>query len=199
MSYFFESFPKVKYDIDKSGREINVTNLLLRYQFRNFSLYKDRSTVFYDHVVEEGERPDITADTFYGDSTLSWVVLFVNEIVDPLYDWPLDYLDFKNYISNKYKYQGSLVNQGGIEWAQSNIHHYEWVYQPASILFDGTQVKKKFHIVDESTYNSKTPSERRAVSYYTHEDEINADKRNIRILSQQFLPKLLAEAESIFE
>ena len=199
MSYFFESFPKVKYDIDKSGREINVTNLLLRYQFRNFSLYKDRSTVFYDHVVEEGERPDITADTFYGDSTLSWVILFVNEIIDPLYDWPLDYLDFKNYVSNKYKYQGSLVNQGGIEWAQGNIHHYEWVYQPASILFDGTQVKKKFYIVDEATYNTKTPSERRAVSYYTHEDELNSDKRNIRILSQQFLPKLLAEAESIFE
>ena len=199
MSYFFESFPKVKYDIDKSGREINVTNLLLRYQFRNFSLYKDRSTVFYDHVVEEGERPDITADTFYGDSTLSWVILFVNEIIDPLYDWPLDYLDFKNYVSNKYKYQGSLVNQGGIEWAQGNIYHYEWVYQPASILFDGTQVKKKFYIVDEATYNTKTPSERRAVSYYTHEDELNSDKRNIRILSQQFLPKLLAEAESIFE
>ena len=199
MSYFFESFPKVDYDIDKTGKLKTVINPLVRYQFRNFPLYKNKSTIFYDHVVEEGERPDITADTFYGDSTLSWVVLFVNEIVDPLYDWPLDYLDFKNYISNKYKYQGSLVNQGGIEWAQSNIHHYEWVYQPASILFDGTQVKKKFHIIDESTYNSKTPSERRAVSYYTHEDEINADKRNIRILSQQFLPKLLAEAESIFE
>jgi hypothetical protein len=199
MSYFFESFPKVDYDIDKTGKLKTVINPLVRYQFRNFPLYKNKSTVFYDHVVEEGERPDITADTFYGDSTLSWVVLFVNEIIDPLYDWPLDYLDFKNYISNKYKYQGSLVNQGGIEWAQSNIHHYEWVYQPASILFDGTQVKKKFHIVDESTYNSKTPSERRAVSYYTHEDEINSEKRNIRILSQQFLPKLLAEAESIFE
>lgn len=199
MSYFFESFPKVNYDIDKSGKFKNVTNPLVRYQFRNFSLYKDRTTIFYDHIVEEGERPDITADRFYNDPTLSWVVLFTNEIVDPLYDWPLDYMDFKNYVQNKYKYQGSLVNQGGIEWAQSNVHHYEWVYQPSTTLFDGTQVKKKFHIVDESTYNSKTPSERRSVSYYTNEDEINSQKRNIRILSSQFLPKLLQEVESIFE
>ena len=82
MSYFFESFPKVKYDIDKSGREINVTNLLLRYQFRNFSLYKDRSTVFYDHVVEEGERPDITADTFYGDSTLKNLLVHSKNVAE---------------------------------------------------------------------------------------------------------------------
>ena len=116
-----------------------------------------------------------------------------------MYDWPLDYLDFKNYIKEKYRYQGSLVNQGGIEWAQRNIHHYEWVYQQQSVLFDGTKVEKKFYIVDESTYNSKTPSERRAVSYHTFESELNDDKRKIRILSNQFIPKLLAEVESIFE
>ena len=60
-------------------------------------------------------------------------------------------------------------------------------------------MEKKFHIIDESTYNSKTPNERRAVSYYTNEDEINADKRKIRILGNQYIPKLLAEVESIFE
>ena len=56
-----------------------------------------------------------------------------------------------------------------------------------------------FYIVDESTYNSKTPNERRAVSYHTFESELNDDKRKIRILSNQFIPKLLAEVESIFE
>ena len=199
MSFFFESFPKIQFDIDKTGKFKTVTNPLVRYQFRNFSLYRDKSTVFYDHVVEEGERPDHIADRYYDDPQLSWVVLFVNNVIDPLYDWPLDYLDFKNYIKEKYRYQGSLVNQGGIEWAQRNIHHYEWVYQQQSVLFDGTKVEKKFYIVDESTYNSKTPSERIAVSYHTFESELNDDKRKIRILSNQFIPKLLAEVESIFE
>ena len=199
MPFFFESFPKVDYDINKSGKFKNVTNPLVRYQFRNFSLYKDRTTVFYDHLVEEGERPDIIADRYYEDSTLHWVVLFVNEIVDPLYDWPLDYIEFKNYLTEKYKYQGSLVNQGGIEWAQGNIHHYEWVYQQPKILFDGTKVEKKFYIVDEATYNSKLPTERRAVSYHTFENELNEEKRKIRILSKTFLPKFLSEVESIFE
>ena len=199
MAFYFNSFPNIQYDINKTNSFKSVQNVLVRFQFKNFPLYKDKSTNFYDHIVEEGERPDHIADRYYDDPTLSWVVLFVNNIVDPLYDWPLDYVEFTNYVRDKYKYQGSLVNQGGIEWAQQNIHHYEWVYQQQNVLFDGTKVEKKFHIIDESTYNSKLPSERRAVSYHTYDSELNEDKRKIRILSNRFLPKLIDEVERILE
>ncbi len=199
MPYFFNNFPDVKYDVNKNDKFQTVKNILLRYQFRDFPLYKNKTSVFYQHNVEEGQRPDIIAERYYKDASLHWIVLITNNIIDPYYDWPLDYTEFQNYVREKYRYQGSLVNQGGIEWAQSNIHHYEWEYQQQSVQFDGTIIPKKFYIVDESTYNSKLPDERRAVSYYVNEQEINDNKRTINILKDSYVPQFLREAESIFE
>ena len=197
MSYFFENFPKVNYDIDKTNKFSEIPNILLRYRFRDFPIYRDKTLVFYEHNVEEGQRPDIIAAKYYGNATLSWIILLTNDILDPYYDWPLDYQDFKNYMREKYRYAGSLEGKGGIEWSQSNIHHYEWVYQPQSVQFDNSIIEKKFYIVDEATYNSKLPSERRSVSYYTYEQELNDNKRKIKILKKEFVPRILKEAETI--
>jgi hypothetical protein len=109
MPYFFNNFPDVKYDVNKNDKFQTVKNILLRYQFRDFPLYKNKTSVFYQHNVEEGQRPDIIAERYYKDASLHWIVLITNNIIDPYYDWPLDYTEFQNYVREKYRYQGSLV------------------------------------------------------------------------------------------
>ena len=38
--------------------------------------------------------PENIADRYYGDSTLHWIVLLTNNILDPYFDFPLNYRNF---------------------------------------------------------------------------------------------------------
>jgi len=67
------------------------------------------------------------------------------------------------------------------------------------VLFDGTIVPEKVIVVDETTYNTLTATERREVSNYTYEERLNESKRTIKILEKEYLNQFLDEAKSIFE
>ena len=95
MSNYFNIFPKIDYDISKSGITKNVVDLTVRYAIK--TKIKNRSATYYNYIIKDGERPDTLANRFYDDSKLDWVVLMVNDIVDPLYDWPLNYQNFLNF------------------------------------------------------------------------------------------------------
>ena len=79
------------------------------------------------------------------------------------------------------------------------MHHYEHIIQTQSVLFDGTIVPEKVIVVDETTYNTLTATERREVSNYTYEERLNESKRSIKVLHVDFLTQFLDEAERIFE
>lgn len=107
---YFQKFPYTLYSLDdgKSGQIIQnilIRNKILESVKTNFSLYDE-----YD--IKDGDTPEIIAYKFYGDSNLHWLVLHMNEILDPRFDWPLDYAKFTDYLSSKY----TDVN---------NIDHYE--------------------------------------------------------------------------
>lgn len=90
----FSYYNTVAYD------EQNVTNILLRARIRDAILAQ--SVVYYDYVVRDGERPDIVAEKYYGSADHTWILFYVNRMLDPLYDWPLFYDDFKTYMKSKY-------------------------------------------------------------------------------------------------
>lgn len=94
MSGYFEKFPLISYSNNI------VTNILAKVVFTEVA--KKTTTTFYPYIIENGERPDLIAENYYGDSKYSWVVYLSNYLIDPYYEWPLNENEFKEYIVSKY-------------------------------------------------------------------------------------------------
>jgi hypothetical protein len=80
----------------------------------------NNTSSYYVLELEDGDTPEILAEKIYGDSGVGWLIIYANNILDPQFDWPLDYRSFSKYIIGKY---------GSIENAKITPHHYEKVVE----------------------------------------------------------------------
>jgi|TARA_R110000803_G_scaffold22535_1_gene55988 hypothetical protein len=188
MGFLFENFPTVSYDIKKNGKTEILTDLTVRFKLQK--ALDNRTVITYDYNVVDGERPDIIADKYYSDSSLDWIVILTNKMIDPMWEWPMDQQSFGKYIRKKY---GSAVT------AQSTVHHYEKIITQASTRFDGTFIPELAVWIDLETYNTLSPDVKRTVDAYEYENELNEQKAIIKILDERYVTSLLNEIETVFE
>ena len=179
MSNYFKNIPNVLYDIN--GTEPNqfraVTNIMSRVRFKPSVI--ENITDYYPYKVLEGERPDIVSYKKYGTVAYSYLILLINDIVDPLFDWPLPSRQFENYIIEQY---GSVAN------AQStNKYYYQIVRAEVARTGVSERVPEYKIIVDQTTYNSLDSSVRSAQNVYDWEVEQNDNKRNINVINPDFI------------
>ena len=95
---YFKTLPKLI--STNNGNSILLTNLLVRSSIIQNLL--TNSLVFYKYDIQDGDTPEIVAYKYYGDAYRYWIVLFSNQMLDPQWDWPLNSINFQNYIVNKY-------------------------------------------------------------------------------------------------
>ena len=183
MSFYFEPFPKTLYN----KLEV-VTNIMLR--FKIVERLKSIRTNYFDFSVEEGERPDIVAQKIYKRADLDWLILLINDIIDPNFDWPLSFNTLEKYIISKY---GSLAT------AHATVHEYRKILNEQSRLFDGTVVPKRTLVVDATTFASLGVTEKESISKYQYEVELNDSKRQIKVLDPLYLSSVLNSIEDVFE
>jgi hypothetical protein len=104
---YFIKFPRITYNgvpaIDITKR-VNLLNNI-----------RENPFLFYTYDVKEGERPDQVADKYYKDPNMSWLVYLSNQIVDPYYQWHMEYNQHNKFITKKY---------GSVEIAQQKIAYY---------------------------------------------------------------------------
>ena len=186
MSYMFDEWPTVSYDVKKNGKPLELTNITLRFKINE--LLRNKNVVMYTYDVQDGERPDIIAYKYYNDATLDWVILLTNNIIDPQFEWPLDDRSFERYMRKKY---------GSLEAAKRTNHSYEQVLHFQSVNFDGTIVPEKKVIIDKESYDSANPTLRelgtyRAIDKYTHELELNQARSRIKILDKKYLSAIVS-------
>ena len=55
------------------------------------------------------------------------------------------------------------------------------------MLFDGTVVPEEFHEIDLTTYDTLAAGDKRIVTSYEYEDRVNEAKRNIKLLSEDYV------------
>src|SRR5210317_1606644 len=108
MPHFFENFPTIDYDLQRNGTIRTIQNPLVR--FKLLEALKNNTVLYYTHDIREGQTVQYIANRYYGDSTLDWVLFITNDILDPVYDLPLDYQDFVNFVVNKYGSIESAMN-----------------------------------------------------------------------------------------
>ena len=179
MANYFRNLPRVGYDIDGTGKDsfLSVTNIMKRVKFKP-SVLEDISN-YYPYFVKEGERPDIIANEQYGNIGYAYLILLVNDIYDPNFDWPLSAQIFEKFIINKY---------GSVTTAISDVKHYYQIVR-AEVARTGTseRIPEVKFVVDETTYDALDSGDRTTLSNYDYEVELNDAKREIRLINPAFI------------
>ena len=214
MAKYFNYFPKTFYTSNNKATGIDtVTNLIARFGFEQ--KLKENSTVFYEYNIQDGDTPEIIADKYYGDVERHWIVLLFNDIIDPQFDWPLQYNTLIEYIDQKYTANGAAntPSQSGLVWSQSvnNVKaYYKIVTRTSSTnsLIEKIQVDANTYanvIASTTTYtldDDTTVTEtitKEAQTYYTYEIEENEKKRSINLLKKEFVPEVEKEFRRIIK
>ena len=186
MSNYFSYFPSVEHDLKQNGTFVTVTNILKRFKIHDD--VRDLTEVFYPYQLQDGDRPDVVAEKYYGNANYAWLVLFSNNIVDPVKEWPLYGTDFRNYLVTKY---------GSIESANTTVKKRYKVLSAAFKKIDGTVIPKRRLEIDETTYNTLSEADRELQTAYEYEVEVNDDKRKIHLLDSSYLSVITDQVEDI--
>ena len=197
---YFNTFPLVIAS-DYKNNAILLTNLMARVQVIP-SLLRN-PLLFYSYDLKESDRPDIIANKYYDDSNKYWMVLYANEIMDPLYDWPLTSQQFDDYLKSKYS-----VAAGGDAFVLTYTTSTVQEYRKTITTYDSTSLEttSKTVVVDLTTYNSITTgsitqtfssgasvtrtTSKTAVSIYDYEIELNEAKQNIKLINSSYSNQL---------
>ena len=187
MSFYFNNFPLVSYNFKKNNNFELLTNITLRYKIRD--IIKSTASIFYEYSVKDEDRPDIIAHKYYNNSTLDWIILITNDIIDPYYDWPLNNDNFNKYMTNIY---------GSVSSSQTTVYEYRQILSEAKVTFDNKIIPKRTVVVDLNTYNSLVATDREIIYAYDYYQEQNDKKRNIRLIDKEFVEPIISEVRNIF-
>lgn len=211
MAQFFNYYPKTFYSSNADSAGVDtVTNIITRFGFED--TLKQNSSAFYKYTIKDTDTPEIIADKFYGNSERHWIVLLFNNIIDPQYEWPLQYPTFIKYVDSKYSDIGAANTtvQTGLEWAKdiNNTQSYFKIVTRADS--NGGEIEERVRVDVNTFANVGTSSSSytlesgvtitetittQALTYYDYENELNEGKREINLLKKDFV----AEVEKEFK
>lgn len=214
MAKYFNYFPKTFYTSNNNATGIDtVTNLIARFGFE--SKLKENTLVFYEYNIQESDTPEIIASKYYDNPERHWIVLLFNDIIDPQFDWPLQYNTLINFIDEKYTANGAAntTPQTGLAWAQSanNVKAYykvitrtsstdsliEKIQLDANTYTNTSISTTTFTLQDGSTVTETITKETQ--TYYEYEIEENEKKRTINLLKKEFVPEVEKEFKRIIK
>lgn len=212
MAGYFSRFPKIYFTTNEGQSVDRVTNIMAKFSL-NDSI-KDNTAVYYEYDITESDTPEIVAHKMYGSPERHWVVLMMNNIVDPQYDWPMTTITLNNFIDAKYsntQYANSNTSGAGLSYAESNVHSYYKVI--TTTIPNGSKIVKEYQ-VDVNTYANVTVStstvtlgdnsvitiatSKDSKTYYEYEVEQNESKRKIKLLKPEFVQTLEDEIRRVF-
>ena len=195
---YFRNIPDFEY-INRTEEGKNLTdftkvkNLFKKGKFRE-DIYQELTT-FEKYQIQGDDRPDNVAFELYGDSTLDWVVLMTNNILNIQTEWPMKQADFNEYLLEKY---------GSYDTLYTDIHHYESnevkdsqgiVIYPKGVRVGAAQSVSYFDFYKDLQIDIVNIS--RPVTNYQYEEKLNDDKRNIFILKPKYLNVIFDDLEEL--
>jgi hypothetical protein len=201
---YFDTLPKVL-NQDQNGNYIILTNLLAR--ARILEDLQDNAVVFYKYNIQEGDTPETVAHKYYGDPYKYWIVMYSNQLMDPLWDWPMNYQTFTDYLTAKYDAEYKLAVEAETTTAistygyvQSTVYRYEKITTTTDLESNLVTVKKNsidfddYYALAESTTTYDIPGgtqvtvaiSKNIVYIYDYENDLNESRREIKLLNQAF-------------
>ena len=208
MARFFRYFPKTLYYSKLDSKSLDtITNILTRFKFENS--FKDNSITYYEYDIKDSDTPEIIASKFYDSPEKHWVVLLINDIIDPQWEWPMDQGTMIKFIESKYS-ANATVGQTGVHWSKNNTKNYFIIQtrtlSSGSITIDKTETDANTY-ANTSTYtttlnlsdgnNLNIVLTKETRSYYDFEIDTNDSKRTIKLLKPEFVYPLDQEIKRL--
>jgi len=193
MSEYFSNFPKIKYDIygtNTTAPEYSTAvNILIRNKLRD--VVKDEVSIYYPYVIpEEIRRPDVLSQQVYGDVSMTWTIFLVNNILDPLWQWPMDSRVFESYITRKY---------GSVGAAKTTVHHYEYIWhERVEVTGTSDPIPAQKIEVDYDTYLTINENFKNTIYNFEYEETLNEANREISLIQPIYISQILDEARGLF-
>ena len=195
MSNYFSKVPNFEYvsrlpDANISDY-IEVKNLFKR-AFLREDIFQDLA-FFTKYQIVGDDRPDNVAFKIYEDSSLDWVVLISNNILNIQSEWPMKQYDFDKYLLDKY----------GTYEKMNEVHHYETVEikngDGVVLVPKGLTVTEDYTFDYYNFYNESYITEKpvNAITNLQYEEKLNNDKRNIFLLKPRYLSVVVDDLEDI--
>jgi hypothetical protein len=195
--HYFRQLPNFDYvsrlPDAKISDYIQVKNLFKKGKLRE-DIFQNIA-FFTKYKIIGDDRPDNVAYEVYNDSTLDWIVLLSNNIINIQTEWPLTQQSFDSYLLNKY---------GSYDVLYSNNHHYETIEVKNTagtiIVPAGMQVSSDYNV---SYYDYFTNSQVNRsdivtpITNYEYEEKIENDKRNIFLLKPTYLHLIFDDLNDI--
>jgi len=194
---YFQILPKLIVTDPKGNSKI-FTNLMARNSIIP-SLF-NTPLLFYSYDIQDSDTPELIAYKYYGYIERFWLVLFSNQILDPQWEWPLNYSTFNKYLEQKY----TDVDIMG-------LHNYQKTITTTDNT-SGTSSSEIFEI-DEDTYNTLIESTetynipndssvtvsvtKQIINNYTYEFNLNESKRNIKLINKNYVEQIEKEAQRL--
>ena len=198
MSNYFKQVPDFEYvsrlPDAKISDYIAVKNLFKKAELRP-DIFQDLAT-FQKYQIKGDDRPDNVAEDFYQDSSLDWLVLTCNNIINVQTEWPMSQRDFDRFLLDKY---GTYANL-------ESTHHHETLEVKNSkgvvMLEKGLEVESDFSFsyYDWWLKEQKTIATENLVTEvtnYQYEEKIEDAKRNIFLLKVRYLNLVTDDLEEI--
>jgi hypothetical protein len=197
MPSYFRQVPDFEYvsrlPDAKIGDYFPVKNLFKKGKLRE-DIFQNLA-FFTKYKIQGDDRPDNVAFKVYGDSTLDWLVLICNNVVNIQTEWPMTQQAFDTFLLEKY---------GDYETLYNGVHHYETPEiknsQGVTIVPAGLEVQSDYSIsfydyfIDSiETYNNIAIP----VTNYEYEEKIENDKRNIFTLKPRYLNVVIDDMQDI--
>ena len=214
MAKYFNLFPRTTYYKNKDSTSVDIiTNITTRYNFNDG--LKQNAATYYKYKIKDGDTPEILAFKFYGSSEKHWIILAMNNIIDPIYEWPLPQRTIGKFIEAKYSSSSyaNTANTGvtGLEWATNNIQAYYKIetrtntstglYKEDKIRLDANTYANVVISNTSYTLSDNTPLRvvvsKETETYYYHEIELNENKREITILKPEFVIDIESEFKNV--
>ena len=144
------------------------------------SAIKSGQFIFDNYDVRDGEKPEDIAYKWFGDAQLHWVILMTNNVTNRYYDWPMNQVQFQEFLEDKYD------NPDG-------IHHYELTQDSGRTSGQGpNDYSHKVEVNSDTTDAS-------SISNREYEEREQDKKRSIRLLNQKFLPAFIEEFDNLIK
>ena len=196
MSSYFSEVPNFEYvsrlPDAKISDYITVKNFFKR-GFLREDIFQNLA-FFTKYSISGNDRPDNVAFEVYNDSTLDWLVLISNNIVNIQNEWPISNADFDELMLEKY---------GSYDTLFSGIHHYETLEvkdaRDVKIVNAGLKVESDYSVTffDERAGQMVTVTPTIPVTNYQYEQKVNEDKRNIYLLQPRYVQVVRDDLEDL--
>ena len=198
---YFNQLPDFEYtnrtaDSQSISDFTKVKNLFKRGKLRE-DIFQD-TTVFTKYQIEGSDRPDNVAEKVYGDSSLDWVILLSNNIINIQDEWPISQEAFDKYVLEKYNNDYDTLYNG--------VHHYESkeVKNSRGVMIFPEGIK--VGVAQSVSYFDQFANQQitvnpisKAVTNYDYEVKLNNNKRGIYILKAMYLNIVFDDMEEMME